>query len=429
MTKLTNRTVAATKPQDRDVFVWDNEIPLFGLRVKPSGVRSYVIQYRNGSNVSRRYTLGRHGVLTPEEARRKAKRLLADIQDGADPAKERKDARQAETVTELAERYLKEHAEVHKKPRSIATDRANIENHIKPLMGTMKVKDVTRADLQRVMRQVRDGKTARKLPAKPRGRRIIKGGPGIANRVLRLLGKMFACALEWEIRTDNPARGIKLYKEHARHRYLDAEEIAGLHEALDAAEHQKTETPYAVAAIRVLLYTGLRRGEVLGLRWRDVDMKKGTIQLQDTKSGEGRTVPLPTPAAEALSNLSTGKAAEFVFRGAKEGTVVNPYKPWQRILKAAGLDNVKMIKGVDETVRLHTLRHTIGTWGATAGLSEFQLMQVLGHKTTAMTRRYVQEVKEAQQRDGERIAQAIQAAGNGNSGEVVPLDRPKDNVS
>ena len=423
MTKLTNRSVAAARPGMLAVLIWDDELSGFGLRVQPSGVKSFVIQYRNRHNETRRITIGRVGVIAPEKARRKAKREFARIQDGADPAQERKDIRQAETVAELAERYISDYAEQYKKPRSIATDKANIENHVLPLMGRMKVRNVTRADVQRAMRQVREGKTARTLEAKPRGRRIIRGGPGIANRVLRLLGKMFACAQGWDLRPDNPARGIRLFKESPRHRYLDADEIAHLYAALDAAERAGTERPSALAVIRFLGFTGLRRGEALGLRWKDVDMKGGTVQLQETKSGEGREVPIPTPALEALSKLPAGKPDEYVFKGAKEGTVVNPAKPWSRILMSAGLDNTKEIGGVEETVRLHTLRHTVGTWGAAGGASELQLMQILGHKSAATTRRYVATAKEAQRKGTERIARAIQAAGNGNGGVVVSIDR------
>ena len=428
--KITIRSIETIKPADRDVFVWDGELAGFGLRVKPSGVKSYVIQYRNKHNESRRLTVGRYGVLSPEAARTKAKKLFADIQDGADPVRERKEAREAETVAELAARYIVDYAEQHKKPRGIETDRAIINNHVLPLMGRMKVKDVARTDVQQAMRQVKEGKTAREitaaeLPVKRRGRRIIRGGAGIANRFLRLLGKMFACAVEWELRPDNPTRGVRTYKGQPRHRYLDADEIARLHTALDAAERDETESSYAIAAFRVLLYTGLRRGEVFGLFWRDVDMKAGRIRLQDTKSGEGRDVQLPSPALAALASLPAGEPDEFVFKGATEGTVVSPGKPWRRILKAANLDNVVKINGVDEAVNLHCLRHTVGTWGAAAGQSEFQLMQVLGHKTTAATRRYVQTVKEAQRRDSEQIAQAIQAAGNGNGGEIVQLTQKK----
>lgn len=133
--------------------------------------------------------------------------------------------RKAETVADLAERFLAEYADLHKKPRSIATDRANIEHHVIPLLGSMKIKDVTRADIERAMLAVRDGRTARQLPAKPRGRRIIKGGEGIANRVAALLSKMFACAEGWGLRDDNPARGVRKFREQRKDRFLDAEEV------------------------------------------------------------------------------------------------------------------------------------------------------------------------------------------------------------
>jgi len=425
MTNLTNKTVAAIKPRDDEFFVWDAKLPGFGLRVKPSGAKSFLIQYRNRSGRTRRYSLGKVGVVAPEQARKIAKRELARIADGADPSAERKEARQAESMAELAEQYLKEYAEEHKAPQSVRTDCANIENHVLPLMGAMKIRDINRADVERVHRAIKNGKTARELPARSRGRRTIKGGPGIANRVARLLSKMFACAEEWGLREGNPARGIRMYKEAPRHRYLDADEIARLVAALDDAERAQTESPFAIAGFRFLLYTGLRRGEAFCLRWRDVDLRKGVVRLQNTKTRKGRTVQLNTAAQEVLTGLSEGAPDHIVFRGAaRPDGPLSPGRPWQRIRERAKFGKIE-IGGIMETVRIHTLRHTVGTHGAAAGLTEFQLMQLLGHRTAATTRRYVQEIEEATRRDAEKVGSAISAMGRGESAEVIEISKQK----
>ena len=183
MTKLTNRSVAAVKPGDGDILVWDAELRGFGLRVKPSGIKSYIIQYRNQHNESRRLTIGRHGVVSPEEARRRARRLLGRVQDGADPATERREARSAPTVADLAERFMKEHANVKKRASSAQMDAINLRLHVLPALGRKKVAAVTRTDITNLHHAMRDR-------------------PGAANRVLSLLSKMFNLAEKWGMRLD-----------------------------------------------------------------------------------------------------------------------------------------------------------------------------------------------------------------------------------
>ena len=195
--RLTKRMVDATIPADRDIILWDSDVKGFGLKVTPAGRRVYFLYYRTKAGQQRRPTIGLHGELTVDQARQIAKQWIAEAALGGDVSRDRRAARNAETVADLARRFITDYAIVHKKPRSVATDRANIENHVLPLIGQLAVREVTRADLERLHLAVMEGKTARQLTAKPRGRRIIRGGAGIANRVLALVSKMFACAEDW----------------------------------------------------------------------------------------------------------------------------------------------------------------------------------------------------------------------------------------
>ena len=401
MTKLTNRTVAATRPRDRDVFVWDDELPGFGLRVKPSGVKSYVIQYRNRHNDSRRITIGRHGVIGPEKARRKAKKMLADVQDGADPATERKDDREAPTVAELAEKYLREHAAPHKKPRSVEEDQRLLRLHVLPALGRKKVAGITRADITGLHHAMRDT-------------------PGAANRTLALVSKMLNLAEKWGLRPDgsNPCRHVDRYPERKMERFLSVDELGRLGAVLAEAERTATELPSVIAAVRLLMFTGARLGEILNLEWSHVDFEWSCLRLPESKTG-AKVIHLNAPALEVLNGIERDGSPWVIAGRDPDKPLVNLRKPWHRIRKAAGLDNV----------RLHDLRHSFASVGAAGGLSLPMIGALLGHTQAATTQRYAHLAADPLKQAADMIGERIRAAINGKSGEVVPLDRPKDNVS
>ena len=401
MTKLTNRTVAATRPRDRDVFVWDDELPGFGLRVKPSGVKSYVIQYRNRHNDSRRITIGRHGVIGPEKARRKAKKMLADVQDGADPATERKDDREALTVAELAEKYLREHAAPHKKPRSVEEDQRLLRLHVLPALGRKKVAGITRADITGLHHAMRDT-------------------PGAANRTLALVSKMLNLAEKWGLRPDgsNPCRHVDRYPERKMERFLSVDELGRLGAVLAEAERTATELRSVIAAVRLLMFTGARLGEILNLEWSHVDFEWSCLRLPESKTG-AKVIHLNAPALEVLNGIERDGSPWVIAGRDPDKPLVNLRKPWHRIRKAAGLDNV----------RLHDLRHSFASVGAAGGLSLPMIGALLGHTQAATTQRYAHLAADPLKQAADMIGERIRAAINGKSGEVVPLDRPKDNVS
>ena len=397
MTKLTNRTVAATRPRDRDVFVWDDELPGFGLRVKPSGVKSYVIQYRNRHNDSRRITIGRHGVIGPEKARRKAKKMLADVQDGADPATERKDDREAPTVAELAEKYLREHAAPHKKPRSVEEDQRLLRLHVLPALGRKKVAGITRADITGLHHAMRDT-------------------PGAANRTLALLSKMMNLAEKWGLRLDgsNPCRHVDKYPERKMERFLSVDELGSLGAVLAEAERTATELPSVIPAVRLLMFTGARLGEILNLEWSHVDFEWSCLRLPDSKTG-AKVIHLNAPALEVLNGIERDGSPWVIAGRDPDKPLVNLRKPWHRIRAKAGL----------EGVRLHDIRHSFASIGAAGGLSLPIIGALLGHTQAATTMRYAHLAADPLKQAADMIGKRIAAAMRGESGEVVELSGAK----
>ena len=382
---ITKSLVDKAKPGDKPFIIWDKNIKGFGVRVLPSGSKSYLLYYRTQTGQQRKPTIGKHGEITADEARRIARRWMAGVAMGEDISGMRHEAREAPTVKDLSERYLSEYAKVYKKPASYHTDERLIENHVLPLMGKMKVWDVEKGDVERAKHAVMNGKTARELPARTRGRRIIVGGKGTANRVVALLSKMFNCAETWGLCDRNPAQGIKKYPEQRKDRFLDMDEIRGLLEALDQAEADSSETPYAIAAIRLLLFTGLRSGEVRHLTWGEVDMDRKCLHLKDTKTGK-RTVPLNDEAFAVINSLPQLEDDELVIQSFKTGAALSIARPWYRIRDAAD---------IDKSATLHSLRHTFASWAVMGGLSLAQTGALLGHKSAQTTLRYADHLTEA----------------------------------
>ena len=394
--KLTKRLVDSLVAGTKDLVVWDSDVRGFGVKITPKGTKSYFVYYRTASGKQRRPSIGKHGQLTVDQARKIAQQWLAEVALGKDVSAVKQSNRKAETIEDLAKRYITDYAEIHKKPRSIATDKANIENHVVPLIGSMKVKDVSRADIEKLKLDIRQGKTARKLPAKPRGRRLVRGGEGIANRVLALLSKMFACAVDWEMRSDNPVQGIKKFKENKKDRFLSEQEIGRLLKALDLADGHIDgairELPSATAGIRLLLFTGLRVSEIVNLDWQHVDLTQGTIFLPDSKTGS-RLVPLNGLALDVLKALDRGNKRGLVLESSAEGKPIALTRPWYRIRKLAE---------IDETANLHCLRHTFASHSVMAGQSLSQAGSLLGHKSAQTTLRYAHHLLEAQRQYSEQ---------------------------
>lgn len=402
--KITKRTVEAIEPSLRDTFLWDTEIPGFGCKVTPKSARIYILQYSRGDR-DHRVTIGRHGIeFTAEQARNEARRLRGLIASGENPALARSHERSIPTVAELGARYLEDYARPHKKASAFAQDQRNLQNHIIPLMGSLKASEIERQDVARVMRDIAAGKTAKDEKTKLQGRRIVRGGEIVANRVHALLSKMFQLAEDWKFRPSgsNPCRGAKRFAEHKVERFLTSEELARLGNALNAAKNGhlvvdpdakapekrkrggqkkiglRSENPRAVAAIELLLLTGCRLGEVLNLRWSQVDFERRFLLLPDSKTG-AKTVYLSETALRILRDIGGSEESLYVFPGKRSTEPLRSIRvPWEHICKSARLDNL----------RLHDLRHSFASVGAASGLSLPMIGALLGHSQPNTTARY-----------------------------------------
>jgi len=359
--KLSKTVVERIKAADQDVVVWDNTLPGFGVRVKPSGVRSYVIQYRNrNTSTSRRLTIGQHGpLLTLDQAKKQARAMLADAMRGEDPVEIRKTARRAPSIADLAVDYLERHAVPKKRPKSVRDDRAMLDNIILPKLGAKKVDAIGRRDVEAIQVGMKDR-------------------PYQANRVLSLLSKMFNLAIEWKWRPDNPAKGIERYQEQKRERWLSDEELRHLCAVLD--EHPNTR---AANAVRLQLLTGARLGEVLTSRKEDFDLHRGIWTKPSHQTKQKRTEHLPL-SAQALILVTliietSDAGSPFLFPGNKPGQPLHEIKKfWSVVLREAGIVNY----------RRHDNRHTYASHLVSSGLSLEIVGRLLGHTTATTTKRY-----------------------------------------
>lgn len=395
MPKITKTVVEKIPASDRDTFVWDSELRGFGVRVKPSGVRSYIVQYRNAHGRSKRLTIGLHGRLTAEEARKQAWLIMGDVEKGQDPAEVKEAYRKAPTVAEFADRYLAEHVATKMRPKSAAEERRMLSRLLLPALGKRKLADVSRADVARLHHDLR-------------------ATPTQANRVLSLLSRMMNLAEKWGLRPDgsNPCRHVDKYGENKRERYLTADELSHLGDTLAEAERTATELPSVIAAVRLLVLTGCRLSEILTLQWSHVDFAASCLRLPDSKTG-ARTVHVNAPALAVLAAIERDAASPWVIRGAKLGEhLVNLEKPWRRIRAKAGIPDV----------RLHDLRHSFASVAVGLGEGLPMIGKLLGHTQAQTTARYAHLAADPVKAATERVGAAIVGMmGSAKPAEVVPI--------
>ena len=391
---LTKSMVERLPATAQDYVIWDEQFPGFGVRVKPSGVKSYIVQYRHRrTGASRRMTLGRHGpLLSFHKARERARIILAEVLKGNDPVADDRAARAAPTVKDLAADYLEYHAIPKKRPRSVENDRSMIDRIVLPRLGRKKVDDVQGRDIQALHVAMKDT-------------------PYQANRVLALLSKMFSLAMKWGWRSDNPVKGIERYHEEGRERWLSDDELGRLLGVLSEHPNQR-----AANAVRFQLLTGARIGEVLSARWSDVDLTRGVWIKPSHHTKQKRTehLPLSAPALALLAEMrERADAAErYLFPGkAPDKPLQGIKKFWRSITEQAGL----------EDYRLHDNRHTHASHLVSSGLSLEIVGRLLGHTNPLTTKRYAHLADDPLRAAAERFGSKMDALQEARQAEIVPI--------
>lgn len=295
-------------------------------------------------------------------------------------------------MVDLLDRYISDHLEVHNKPRTQEEFGRLVKNHIRPALGLLKAAGVTRQDVDKLHRS-------------------MKKTPRQANTVLSILSKMFNLAEVWGVRPDgsNPVRLIKRYPENKRERFCSDDELGRLWVALDKAGHEQTEKPVVIAAVTLLMLTGCRLSEVICLKRDDIDFEGHRLNIRDAKAG-GRWQTVGSVTIAYLAELPRHEASPWVLPHYTDASKHLPdyilKKKWRRIREVAGLDDV----------RLHDLRHTVGTYAGQTGANSFLIRDKLGHKTTAMTGQYVNHSHDPQKQLSDRVESRIMAARLGNGG-------------
>ena len=378
---LNKRMVDRLSVDGKDAVFWDRDLPGFGVRVYPSGAKVFVVQtYAFGR--SKRVTLGRYGPkYFVDHAREDAKRVIARIKAGESPVPV---ATAAEpTVRDLAGRYRREYVAMHCKPVTANHYGLMLRKHIVPGLGDLRVVEVERKHIVKFQYGLSEM-------------------PTVANRAVDILVKMFNLAEAWGLRPrgKNPCRFVRRYKVEKHHeRFLTHEELYRLGQVLDVAPAERLASTHSAAAIRLLVLTGCRRNEVLGLRWEDLDFEAGEMRLVDSKTG-ARVVPMPPPAAEVLAALPRVPGNPWVFPGRKKRTHQrNLNDSWNRVRERAGLDGV----------RLHDLRHSYASRALALGEGLPMIGKLLGHRKVQTTARYSHLARESVQASTAKVAESIGA--------------------
>lgn len=415
MPRITKREVDSLLPDAAGtLLVWDDELPGFGVRVTPAGVKAYVAQYRTRSGATRRMTLGRHGAVTAEQARTLARQTLARVAEGADPLAERRRERSAPAevpprlfdVAALWREAQAARVTLGKlRPRTLAEYERQLEADILPLLGTRPMAELCAADAERL----RDALATR---------------PVLANRVTSLLAAVWTwAAARGYCAGPGPCARLERFEERRRDRHLTRDELGRLGAALRRLSARPRKggppvPPRVALLMRLIAVTGCRPGEIKRLRWADVDTERGTLRVREGKTGD-RVVWISQPAREALEAVRAlplpaaaagegggreASASPWVFPSRRDGTrpVGEFRKPWASLLAEAGIEHAEP----------YILRHTFASESEAAGNSLLVTAALLGHSLgrLGMTAGYVHHVAEDVRRASERVAQRIAAA-------------------
>jgi integrase len=427
--RITKRLVDSLKAEGKEDYVFDTDLMGFAVRVRPSGGKSYIVQYKAGSGrgaPTRRVTIGAVGKMAPDEARKQAERILGQVAQGKDPAQEKKDHRDSATVAEVAETYLAQHVKAKRKPRTYSTYVCDL-GKLTDKYGKRRIIDLTTPDVARLHLELKDT-------------------PYAANRTLANTRAMYNWAARQKIvpKGFNPAEGIEKYPEQLRATYLKTEELERLGAAIREGETvgipwepdpnkkikhaPKPENripikfgPHVAGALRLLIFTGARIGEIMHLEWSHVDLERGLLLLPDSKTGS-KTIYLSAGAAAVIDSMP--RIGKYVIAGDSAGTEnekprFDLKRPWATVKKRAGLNGV----------RIHDLRHTNASFGIGAGLGLPVVGKLLGHSQPKTTARYAHletdVAKRAAETIGERLLSAMEGRTTAKASEPVKPSRPR----
>jgi len=383
--KLSKRSVdGLLSPSKGQAVLWDTEVRGYGVRVLPSGTKTFILQYRNPEGIQRRINIGRYGILTVDQARDQARLFLASVIKGEDPADETRRARKGMTVAEMCEWYLTEAragnilGRLNRpiKASSLDMDESRIKTHIIPLLGKRVVAQLSVADVEQMQSDVKNGKTA-KARSGGRGGRAT-GGAGVASRCLGTLQAIIGHAKHKGLLATHPTQGAKKLASKKRTRRLSATEIEMLGKAIAYAE-QNRENPVALGVLKTLVLTGYRREEAQAMKRAWVNVPGGFVSFPDTKGG-AQVRAIGPAALKVIQGQSEILGNPYVF---PSETGTGPYTA-----VSSCLDRVCKLAGISG-VTPHTLRHTFGSIAGELGFSELTIRAMLGHASQNVTQDYI----------------------------------------
>lgn len=406
--RLTKGVVSQAKAAASRYMIWDTEVKNFGLRVMPTGGKSYIVRFRIGKHRSARersVTIGDVTQFTPQAARAKAREFQVSGRQGIDLDEELRKATAAPmTVSDAIDAWIREAAPINRRTgaarraKNVKVDVDRLEIHVRPILGTKPLLHVTKADIERLRDAITEGRTAVTKKTKLRGVRKARGGAGTAGRAVRTLSSVFAHAVDHELISRNPCRGVKTQPSRKCERYLSRDEAVRLGKVLDAWMLRDKATT-GIAVIRLLTLTGARCSEITELKWSEVDFDQGFLRLGASKTGRSIR-PLSAVALDFLARWPR-TSLTWVFP-AETGQA--PYqgigKVWREVRKEAGL----------EDVRLHDLRHSFASFGISAGLSLPVIGALLGHKDVTTTQRYAHLANDKARQAADEVAGVVAGA-------------------
>ena len=403
--KLSKKMIDAFEATGKLEYLWDAEVKGFGVVITPAGSKSFILNYRNQDNRSRRKTIGKYGKLTVEQARDIARDLTYRIAKGDDPVQQDEWQRSQPTFEEVAKRFLDDHSAIRSRPATHASNVQILAHMLIPHFGKMKIRSIERKDIYDYL-------------AKNRQRPIG------ANRSLACMSSIMSKAELWGYRdrNSNPCFGVERFPENRRERFVSEQEFAALESAMQRAERNLTESPHVLAMFRIMMHTGCRPGEARHLKWDYVDLNNRVIRLPKEATKEKRPKTLfITPYIEGvLKNIRRMEGNPYVIVSERNDgkPIADVKKPWDRIKKAAGITT---------ELHLHDLRHSHASMANALGYSLPMIGALLGHTQAQTTLRYAHLATDHLRQAAEDISNRIAGVAKTTS-PMPPHDKPRANL-